>query len=267
MSVDNERGMVAQVVAQNPEGCATTFDEILGRMKLAVGAKSDTAFAKAMGFSQSSISGAKERQSIPPAWAIQLAERFDISVDWIWFGKGRMKPEGGAMFRPAKLPSQDMVALQDEGDGQQAEAQDVAAHIHVNTDSVFIDAESAERNLSVLEDIVEGCSMEEQDEESDASNEPVLIRNDKGEAFDAGEAIAQTVRVLVSKSAYSSALLANIRAFDRAVTTEKKLKEFNKFDIKAANQALIQKLGEFDKLKAENKRLKAEIARLVRSAT
>jgi hypothetical protein len=151
MSDAKEREVVAQVVAQNRESCATTFDAILDRMKLVVGAKSDTAFAKAMGLNQSSVSGAKERQSIPPAWAIQLAEKFDISIDWIWFGKGRMKPEGGAMFRPAKLPNPYMVGHQVEGRDQQAEVRDVVPQqsVNIDRDRITMAIQAVEEGLKV----------------------------------------------------------------------------------------------------------------------
>lgn len=254
MSVDKERDATDQAVAQDQESCATTFDEILGRMKLAVGVKSDTAFAKAMGFSQSSISGAKERQSIPPAWAIQLAERFDISVDWIWFGKGRMKPGGGAMFRPAKLPSPYMEGHQGEGSTHQAGALDVAPQ-----ESVDIDRERTDIAIT------EGAYMGEQNEESVKDDEPVLIYNDKGEAFDLGEALAHAVSVLTSKTTYASALLSDINAFHEAVWMAKKVDELHVQARKSASsiQAYFNKSDELvEDLRSENKRLQGEIDRI-----
>lgn len=99
---------VAVQVADGPDTSATTFDAILSRMKLATEAKSDTAFAKLLGLSQSSVSGAKERQSIPPAWAIQIAEKYAVSIDWLMFGHGDMERGGGMMFKTAKLPNPQM---------------------------------------------------------------------------------------------------------------------------------------------------------------
>lgn len=77
------------------------MDAILGRMKLAVGVKSDTAFAKAMGLNQSSVSGAKERQSVPPAWYVAVSENFGASMDWLRTGEGEMK-RGGTQFASVK---------------------------------------------------------------------------------------------------------------------------------------------------------------------
>lgn len=57
-------------------------------MKAAVGAKSDTGFAKTFGLRQSS---AKKREQIPPAWAIQVAEVTGTSLDWLLLGKGEIE--------------------------------------------------------------------------------------------------------------------------------------------------------------------------------
>lgn len=57
-------------------------------MKHVTDTKSDTAFARAIGIRQSSVSAAKERQSIPPAWAVQIAETHGVSIDWLMFGEG-----------------------------------------------------------------------------------------------------------------------------------------------------------------------------------
>lgn len=82
---------VANSVADEAPSSATTFDAVLERMKEVTGVKSDTAFAKSLGLNQSSVSGAKERQSIPPTWAIQIAEKYGVSLDWLMFGEGSKK--------------------------------------------------------------------------------------------------------------------------------------------------------------------------------
>lgn len=84
------QGEVASLVVKKADELTTTFDQVLERMKQATGSVSDTAFAKKMGLNQSSISGAKERQRIPPIWAVQIAETLDVSLDWLMFGQGSM---------------------------------------------------------------------------------------------------------------------------------------------------------------------------------
>jgi phage repressor protein C with HTH and peptisase S24 domain len=70
-------------------------------MKAVAGVKSDTALARVLGINQSSVSSAKERQSIPSAWAMLLSEKFGASIDWLWTGEGEMK-RGGAQFASVK---------------------------------------------------------------------------------------------------------------------------------------------------------------------
>lgn len=91
--------LVADVVADGAVSSATNYLDILGRMKLVTGTKSDTAFAQSIGLRQSSVSAAKERQSIPPAWAVQIAQDYGVSLDWLMFGKGEAKREA-AQERP-----------------------------------------------------------------------------------------------------------------------------------------------------------------------
>lgn len=78
---------VAPSVAPSASQGATTFDAILDRLKDATNTKSDTAFAKALGLRQSSVSGAKKRGQIPPTWGVQVAEMTGASLDWLLLGE------------------------------------------------------------------------------------------------------------------------------------------------------------------------------------
>ncbi len=86
------RGQVAPLVAPFATEGATTFSDILDRLKKELGTKSDTSFAKALGLRQSSVSGAKKRQQIPPAWAVQVAARTGASLDWLLLGRQTAPP-------------------------------------------------------------------------------------------------------------------------------------------------------------------------------
>lgn len=101
--------VVADAVADEPISCATTFDAVLGRMKAATRTSSDTALAKILNLRQSSISGAKERQSIPPAWAVQIAQDYGVSLDWLMFGEGEMKRGQAAATPKVAAASPDVV--------------------------------------------------------------------------------------------------------------------------------------------------------------
>lgn len=78
---------VAYEVAHEEIPSATDYLGVLDRMKLATGTKSDTAFAQSIGIRQSSVSAAKDRRSIPPVWAVQIAQKYGVSMDWLMFGR------------------------------------------------------------------------------------------------------------------------------------------------------------------------------------
>jgi hypothetical protein len=75
-----------------------SFDEIFGRLKLVFGVETDTDFARCMGFKQGSVSGAKQKKAIPPAWITEVALSKGVSADWLLTGEGEMRREGGAKF-------------------------------------------------------------------------------------------------------------------------------------------------------------------------
>jgi hypothetical protein len=75
-----------------------SFDEIFGRLKLVFGVETDTDFARCMGFKQGSVSGAKQKKAIPPAWITEVALSKGVSADWLLTGEGEMRRDGGAKF-------------------------------------------------------------------------------------------------------------------------------------------------------------------------
>lgn len=62
------------------------FRLLLGRIKLALGVRSDTAVARALGLSQSTMSSAKKKKQIPSSWIIQIAKEKGVSLDWLVYG-------------------------------------------------------------------------------------------------------------------------------------------------------------------------------------
>ena len=68
-----------------------SFDAVLGRLKSVFGVETDTDFARSMGFKQGSVSGAKLKQTIPPAWIMEVALTQGVSADWLLTGEGEMR--------------------------------------------------------------------------------------------------------------------------------------------------------------------------------
>ena len=67
------------------------FDEILARLKIAANVSKDTALAVSLGLRQGSISGAKLKNKLPPAWLLKASKTFNVSMDWLVYGEGPMK--------------------------------------------------------------------------------------------------------------------------------------------------------------------------------
>lgn len=64
------------------------FDNVFKRMKLAVGARSDTDLARTLGIKQSSVSSAKTRQQMPSNWITYISMTQAVSADWLLYGIG-----------------------------------------------------------------------------------------------------------------------------------------------------------------------------------
>lgn len=70
---------------------AKVFEERLARIFTATQAKGDTALAHVLGIKAPSVAAAKKRQQIPTGWVEAIAEKFEVSADWIFFGRGPMR--------------------------------------------------------------------------------------------------------------------------------------------------------------------------------
>lgn len=64
--------------------------EVLLRLKQVFGVKTDVDLSGAMGVSPQTLSSWKGRSKIPYAHCIELAEKHDISLDWLFSGHGPM---------------------------------------------------------------------------------------------------------------------------------------------------------------------------------
>lgn len=71
----------------------TTTEIILLRMKEALSAKSDSELGRMLGVSQQAVSNAKANNKLPDSWVRIAAERYNLCTDWLFFGRGPMRPE------------------------------------------------------------------------------------------------------------------------------------------------------------------------------
>lgn len=70
----------------------STCSEILKRLHEATGTKTDAALATALGLSHQAVYSAKTKSRIPPSWIYEAALRHSVSADWLFFGRGPMRP-------------------------------------------------------------------------------------------------------------------------------------------------------------------------------
>lgn len=66
------------------------FDEIMGRMLLATGAKNEASISAMLGITHQSIYNAKNKGKLPTSWVYELAKNNNISANWLFFGVGSM---------------------------------------------------------------------------------------------------------------------------------------------------------------------------------
>ena len=67
-----------------------TCDSTLSRLMKALEARSDAELARALGISPQSVSGARRRGEVPPAWVQLCAEKTGCNAHWLFFGQGPM---------------------------------------------------------------------------------------------------------------------------------------------------------------------------------
>jgi len=64
---------------------------IFSRLLSASDSKTDAALAQALGLTPQAVADARKKNKIPPAWAITIAENYQVSLDWLLFGRGVMR--------------------------------------------------------------------------------------------------------------------------------------------------------------------------------
>ena len=80
----------------------TSFSQTLARLLQALDAASDAELARALGITPQSVSGARKRGEVPPAWIQACAAQTGVNAHWLFFGSGPMRlPEAAE----GELPS------------------------------------------------------------------------------------------------------------------------------------------------------------------
>lgn len=90
----------AQKPAQKPEdeekdnfiesilGESMSIDAIIQRLKEACMVTSDKQLATILNINRQNIGAARRRKKIPPDWIIDIGKKYNISIDWLFYGEG-----------------------------------------------------------------------------------------------------------------------------------------------------------------------------------
>ena len=66
------------------------FTQTVRRLMQALEVNSDAELARALGITPQSVSGARKRGEVPPAWIQACAEQTGVNAHWLFFGRGPM---------------------------------------------------------------------------------------------------------------------------------------------------------------------------------
>lgn len=65
-----------------------SFEARLARIYEVTQVKGDTALAKILNIKPPSVAAARKRRQIPTGWIECIAEKYNVSADWLFFGRG-----------------------------------------------------------------------------------------------------------------------------------------------------------------------------------
>ena len=87
-----------------------SFATLLSRMQQATNTGTDAGLARILEVSPQSVSDARRKGKIPPVWLVRIAHKYQVSLDWLFFGTGAMQPVRTASGQTAT--GEDVGALQ-----------------------------------------------------------------------------------------------------------------------------------------------------------
>jgi hypothetical protein len=187
-------------------------------MRQACGVTGDKKLSAVLGITYSAITAARKRGAIPPAWYVTIAEKFDVSMDWLRTGEEEPL-RGGTRFANVTQTRELM-------HGRTPETRRIQ----------WNDGAPAEPDTA----------------------QQTIYNDNEEEDFDLAEVLAQTLDILKSKTVYTTAIVSNIKAFHKAITTEKKIDEMQG----QLNQALSSFQDQLDKTNQLVQGLQSENAQL-----
>lgn len=132
------------------------------RILACTGAKSDSALARILGILPQSVTAARKRGQIPTGWIENISEQFDISTDWLFFGREPMRTAPPSLARQdlesgqadrTQLFSSHYAKLETQLEKSEAERREVVAEnrqLHREKDALYREKEELLREVGEL---------------------------------------------------------------------------------------------------------------------
>ena len=149
-------------------------EEVIGRLKEALGVTSDGQMANYLGISRQNIGASRKRQDVPPGWIYKVAVLTGCSMDWLRFGKGakirreynsgESRPAGQirspqSPFPTSRKPGGIIEGSHDEDSTGFGEAVEMLAKIYSSEDKLLINTINA--NIRAFYEAIERKQREE----------------------------------------------------------------------------------------------------------
>ena len=123
-----------------------SFSQTLARLMRALDAASEAELARALGITPQSVSGARKRGEVPPAWIQTCAAQTGVNAHWLFFGSGPMRlPEAAE----GELPS-----MQEDCDTELITVPLAEARLSAGTGSLEVSSNSNEGGYAFRSDFL-----------------------------------------------------------------------------------------------------------------
>lgn len=76
------------------------FEEKMTRLMAALGVKTDSELARALGITPPSVASARAKSQVPIGWIEKISLMSNTSMDWLYFGRGPMHPGEPTVNQP-----------------------------------------------------------------------------------------------------------------------------------------------------------------------
>lgn len=94
----------------------TTNTAVLDRMLEASGVKTDSELSRVLGLTSQAVSKARKSNKVPASWVPKVAALFNVSTDWIFWGKSANQPQLTQIKNGVVMPHLEAIGIKEGED-------------------------------------------------------------------------------------------------------------------------------------------------------